>query len=376
MKVVFRADASLLIGTGHVMRCLTLADALAQRGSDCEFICREHEGNLIDYIRQRGFQVNALPVLDRNTCDTQSILSNQVHTNPRHSHWLGATQVQDAKACLSIFSAIQPDWLIVDHYALDARWEQVQASICRRVMVIDDLADRPHICDLLLDQTFGRDPSDYVALVPEYCQVVCGSKFALLRPEFAALRAYSLQRREIPRLKKLLITLGGVDKDNITGKVLTALLEIRLPLDCEITVIMGATAPWLSAVQQLAQKFYCPCQVLVGVSNMAQLMAESDLAIGAAGSTTWERCCVGLPTLMLTVADNQNYASRYLVENGAVKEIHPDIKLVWQLRNFFIEFNEKREIIKKIIEKSKKITDGKGCSRLVNIIMFLSNNHG
>lgn len=316
MKVVFRTDASLHIGTGHVMRCLTLADALAARGVHCQFICRAHEGNLIDYIRQRGFQVHALPLLPANSCAVNPAPTRPSNTEPAHSHWLGAAQAQDAQACAPIMAAQQPDWLIVDHYALDACWEQALASYCRRLMVIDDLADRPHACDLLLDQTFGRDPADYRPLVPTQCQLLCGSSYALLRPEFAALRPYSLQRRTQPQLRNLLITMGGVDKDNVTSKILIALRASPLPPDCQITVVMGATAPWLAQVQQLAQDMPWPTQVLNGVSNMAQLMADSDLAIGAAGATSWERCCLGLPTIMLVLADNQSKIAKVLSEAG------------------------------------------------------------
>src|SRR5690606_2585434 len=145
-----------------------------------------------------------------------------------HSHWLGATQTQDAAGCVPILAKLNPDWLIVDHYALDARWERALKPHYRKLMVIDDLADRPHQCDLLLDQTFGRDAEDYQTWVPANCRLLCGSHYALLRPEFAALRPYSLARRATPQLRQLLITMGGVDKDNATGQVLEALRASQL----------------------------------------------------------------------------------------------------------------------------------------------------
>ena len=308
MKVAFRTDASLQIGTGHVMRCLTLADALSAKGADCQFICRAHEGNLIDYIRSKGHTTQALPVeatFPRSLAD------------PTHAPWLGATQAQDAEACAPILAAQHFDWLIIDHYALDARWERAMAPHYRKLMVIDDLADRPHACNLLLDQTFGRDAADYRPLVPADCQLLCGSQYALLRPEFAALRPYSLQRRAHPVLRELLITMGGVDKDNATGQVLQALRACPLPADCRVTVVMGATAPWLEEVRTQAQDMPWPTRVLIGVSDMAQLMADSDLAIGAAGATSWERCCLGLPTIMLVLAENQRKIAEGLCKAGA-----------------------------------------------------------
>jgi UDP-2,4-diacetamido-2,4,6-trideoxy-beta-L-altropyranose hydrolase len=317
MKVVFRADASLRIGTGHVMRCLTLADALAERGAICHFISREHAGSLIELIQVRGYQVHPVPLalvedINSNGCNQDKPLDGLAH-----SRWLGATQAQDVQACSSILKELKPDWLIVDHYALDARWEQALAQHYGKLMVIDDLADRQHACDLLLDQTFGRDAAVYRPLVPSDCHLLCGSSYALLRPEFASLRSYSLQRRAQPSLRELLITMGGVDKDNATGQVLQMLRTCPLPAASRITVVMGATAPWLNEVRVLARDMPWPTRVLVGVSDMAQLMADSDLAIGAAGTTSWERCCLGLPTIMLVLADNQRKIAEALSEVGA-----------------------------------------------------------
>lgn len=306
--IVFRADASLQIGTGHVMRCLTLADALAARGAECQFICRAHEGNLIDFIRSKGYVTHPLPAgatLPPSSADLA------------HAPWLGATQSEDAGACVPVLAELQPDWLIVDHYSLDSRWEQALKPNYRKLMVIDDLADRPHVCDLLLDQTFGCESADYRPLVPAHCLLLCGSQYALLRPEFAALRSYSLKLRAQPALLELLITMGGVDKDNATGQVLQALRTSPLPANCRITVVMGATAPWLDEVRTLAQDMPWNTRVLVGIDDMAQLMADSDLAIGAAGATSWERCCLGVPTIMLVLAENQRKIAEALSEAGA-----------------------------------------------------------
>lgn len=317
MRVAFRADASLQIGTGHVMRCLTLADALAAKGVECHFICREHPGHLIDFIRKKGHVVSILPAARTDEAGAET--NDHAAAGTSHAGWLGATQMQDATACAPRLAALRPDWLIVDHYALDATWERALAPHYRRMMVIDDLADRPHACDLLLDQTYGRDEADYRPQVPASCRLLCGAQYALLRPEFAELRPYSLKRRAQPVLRELLVTMGGVDKDNATGAVLEVLRTCHLPTDCRITVVMGTTAPWLEAVKKQAQTLPWPTRVLVGVSNMAQLMADSDLAFGAAGATSWERCCLGLPTVMLVLAENQCVVAHALEHSDAVK---------------------------------------------------------
>jgi len=366
MKVAFRADASLQIGTGHVMRCLTLADALAARSADCQFICRAHEGNLIDFIRGKGYVAHALPIT--HEVSTGSTASDPAASAPdlAHAHWLGATQAQDAEACAPILAAQRPDWLIVDHYALDARWERALAPHYRKLMVIDDLADRPHACDLLLDQTFGRDAADYRPLVPADCRLLCGSQYALLRPEFAALRPYSLQRRARPALRELLITMGGVDKDNATGQVLQALRTCPLPADCRITVVMGATAPWLEEVRMQAQDMPWPTQVLVGVSDMAQLMADSDLAIGAAGATSWERCCLGLPTAMMVLAANQRHAARLLEQVNAVRMLDLAANLQKGLAEFINGIFTSETLLAQLRDSASKVTDGKGCEHVAD----------
>lgn len=366
MRAVFRADASLQIGTGHVMRCLTLANALAADGAHCEFICRAHQGNLIEFIHRMGFVAHALPVIHEASAGTTTLALDASTTDLDHSRWLGATQAQDAEACVPILVALQPDWLIVDHYALDARWERTLAPNYRRLMVIDDLADRPHTSDLLLDQTFGRDAADYRHLVPKDCRLLCGSQYALLRPEFAALRPYRLQRRTQPALRELLITMGGVDKDNATGQVLHALHSCPLPTDCRITVVMGATAPWLDEVRTQAKDMPWPTRVLVGVSDMAQLMADSDLAIGAAGATSWERCCLGLPTIMIVLAENQQNIAQGLERSRAVKLINLDQRLVAQLMELLPTLIDDPEHLLQMSECAARVVDGTGIESVIH----------
>jgi UDP-2,4-diacetamido-2,4,6-trideoxy-beta-L-altropyranose hydrolase len=316
MKIAFRADASLQMGSGHVMRCLTLADAFKAQGADCHFISREHPGHLLEVIHQRGYKVNTLVAqVQPAQAAIKSIVKEKLSPlqEPAHAAWLGSTWQADAQETGAILASLQPDWLVVDHYALDQRWEEALAPHYRKLLVIDDLADRPHCCDLLLDQNLGRQPQDYASLVPAHCQVLTGPHYALLRPEFAALRPYSLQRRQAqPALRHLLITMGGVDQPNATGQVLQALKSCALPADCQITVVMGLTAPWLQNVRELAAQMPWPTEVVVNVSDMAPRMADSDLAIGAAGSTSWERCCLGLPTLMVVLAGNQQPGAQAL----------------------------------------------------------------
>ncbi|VVO89825.1 UDP-2,4-diacetamido-2,4, 6-trideoxy-beta-L-altropyranose hydrolase [Pseudomonas fluorescens] len=372
LKVAFRVDASLQIGTGHVMRCLTLADALKLQGSECQFICREHPGNLIEHIRSKGFQVHVLPLKGSKTAILSDATASAAEPQPAHATWLGSTQEEDADKCTAILRELIFDWLIVDHYALDARWETALKAHYQKLMVIDDLADRPHQCDLLLDQTFGRDSKDYTPWLPDACTLLCGSKYSLLRPEFAALRAYSLERRKEPQLDHLLITMGGVDKDNATGQVLQALKSTELPASCRITVVMGTTAPWLAEVRQQAEQMPWSTTVQVGVSNMAQLMADSDLAMGAAGATTWERCCLGLPTVLVVLADNQKMAAEILDKARAVVTLSLGKHLNAELSSIIDILRHDKRRMTNITEHAKNITDGTGC-QFVASMLYKSN---
>lgn len=315
MTVVFRADASLQIGSGHVMRCLALAETLRAEGAICYFICRAHPGNLLDFIRNKQFEAFALSATESaGSADYPALQEGQL----THSAWLGATQSQDAIECAVLLGTLIPDWLVVDHYALDSRWETALEGYYNDLLVIDDLADRPHVCKILLDQNHGRTERDYIGLVPDSCQILAGARFALLRPEFTQLRKRSLERRSSPTLQHLLITMGGVDQANATGLILQTLRTCPLPDDCRISVIMGLRAPCLTSVNQIAATMPWPTEVLVNVTDMAERMTSSDLIIGAAGSTSWERCCLGVPTIMVVLADNQKPGAEALLRSGCV----------------------------------------------------------
>ena len=351
--IAFRVDASIEIGTGHVIRCLTLADTLRERGADCCFVCRAHRGNLIDFIKERGYRVVALPL---PAAPTRPVANGR---EPAHAEWLDVNWQTDA---LQTMAAIEPahlDLLIVDHYALDARWERKMRPLSARIMVIDDLADRVHDCDLLLDQNLGRSEQDYASMCPAGCKRMIGPQFSLLRPEFSNIRGYSLARRERNELKQLLVTMGGVDKCDATSRVLEALRSCALPRDLKIIVVMGPHAPWLEQVRSEAKLMPWPTEVLAGTSDMARLMADSDLAIGAAGSTSWERCCLGLPSVQVVLADNQQEIAFALERAGAVVTIDLDSLPVGLVRIFESD-QLTGDNLAVMVQVASSITDGTG----------------
>ncbi|WP_434153616.1 UDP-2,4-diacetamido-2,4,6-trideoxy-beta-L-altropyranose hydrolase [Pseudomonas sp. JZ134] len=356
MKVAIRVDASLQMGSGHVMRCLTLADALRQMSMQCHFFCRMHSGHLMDLVRSKGYTVHVLPYGSK-----QTYIDNRL----AHAHWLGSTQEQDAKACNSVLQDIQPDWLIVDHYALDAHWESIVRPSCSRLMVIDDLADRMHQCDLLLDQNLGRQIADYQGLVPAECKMLMGPNYALLRPEFALLRCQSVKRRVSTGVTRILVSLGGVDSDNVTGRVLNAISHASLPANVTITIVMGAKAPWLGQIRQQAARLPWSTEVLVGIEDMAYQMAISDLAIGAAGSTSWERCALGLPTIMMILAKNQETVAHQLENVEAALVVPLSENFTQTLISYLHLLIENDQLRRELTFKASSVTDGQGTGRVV-----------
>ena len=374
LRIVFRADASLQIGSGHVMRCLTLADALRAKGAQCHFIIRAHPGHLMEVIRQRGYVVSTLAAptqkakaaIKNGATTEQDRCPNHLHKRTQDS-WLGCTWQTDAQETAAVLSTLHPDWLVVDHYALDQGWEDALATHYCKLLVIDDLADRPHRCDLLLDQNLGRQSRDYSTLVPKTCQVLIGPHYALLRPEFAELRGDSLKRRanqQGKEIKQLLVTMGGVDQPNATKQVLQALKDCPLPQACRIIVVMGLKAPWLQDVQEMVNQMSCPIEIVVNVSDMAQRMADSDLAIGAAGSTSWERCCLGLPTLMVVLAANQNPSAQAMEAADAARLIGSVSDIGVQLPIAFAELIESERHSRMSLAASA-ITDGRGVEKVI-----------
>lgn len=363
LRVAFRTDASIEIGTGHVMRCLTLADALRENGADCIFLCRAQEGHLLDFITAQGFRALTLR---GHTSGIQSA-ANTVE-GPRHANWLGASWSEDAQDCLQHLADLPGeeviDWLVVDHYALDARWENTLRSACKRLMVMDDLADRPHDCDLLLDPSQGRTLEDYRGLLTTQAATMFGPHYALLRPEFAQLRAESLARRAGSALDKLLVTMGGVDKDNATESILEALDRSKLRPGVKITVIMGEKAPWLNQVRVRAQKMRLETEVRVAVRDMARLMADSDLAIGAGGTTTWERCCLGLPSVILALAENQREITAMMAKAGAAVAV-TDISQFDVIFSEFLAFDDLAGRLHRMSWTASQVTDGTGVALVV-----------
>jgi UDP-2,4-diacetamido-2,4,6-trideoxy-beta-L-altropyranose hydrolase len=292
MRFLFRADASTAIGSGHVARCASLAQALAAAGHEVQFASRALAGDLNHWLEAEGFRVHEISGV-ADAAMTESV---------------------DADATKKSVPAQRYDWLIVDHYGLGATWERAMAALADGIFVIDDLG-RHHDCDLLLDQNY-ENPTHalYSSRTPSGCELLLGPQFALLRPEFTALRPVALRRRR-DAISWILVCMGGSDPFNETGKVLLGLSQLtqqRLRID----VAIGTGNPHRSAVEAACAGLR-HATLHVQASNMAELMAAADCVICGAGNITWERCALGLPGLATIMADNQASAAAAVDAAGA-----------------------------------------------------------
>ena len=306
--VIFRTDASLEIGTGHVMRCLTLASVLRERGVLCQFVCREHPGHLVDQIRHRGFDAYVLPFV----CKLAS--GGTLPGSSQSAHLPGTDWVTDAQQTRDLLNDTLVDYLIVDHYALDVNWERSLRSSCRQLMVIDDLANRFHDCDILLDQNLHTDAVlRYRPLVPASCRLLLGPSHVLLSPAFDA-PAPRLRNGEI---RTVLVYFGGNDINNQAGRTVEALTHFP---DIHADVILGTAHPYREMVFAAARG-YGQLRVIDNCTDMAGAMRWADLGVGTCGMAAWERCAVGLTTLVSVSADNQREDAEALDRLGAVEHL-------------------------------------------------------
>ena len=291
MRAAIRADASVIIGSGHVMRCLTLAEAIRDEGGEVLFLCRETSGHLGEEIRRRGFELAWVGMA--KSADVPGVGDGE----------------EDATDCLAALGA-GVDLLVVDHYDLDIGWEKRLRAKAGCLMVIDDLANREHDCSLLLDQNLLPDMEQrYKGLAPEGCQLLLGPQFALLRNEFHHL---ANSPRERTSIRQLLVFFGGSDMDNLTGRALRELAGTSFAAD----VVIGASNPHRREIETLCRASDGRWTLHVQTNRMAELMTRADLALGAGGSSHWERCRLGLPALVVTVADNQVATTRLLHQKG------------------------------------------------------------
>lgn len=373
IKVAIRADASNRIGTGHVMRCLTLATTLKTYGIQVIFLSKNHSGNLNDFIRAQGFELFAL-----------SAPKQQVEDQTNDKLWLGCNYQDDVNECVDALSNTKIDMLIVDHYSLNYQWQsliktKLKQSALIKLMVIDDLANRKHDCDLLLDQTLGREILDYKELIPNHCHLLLGSHYIMLRDEFvinrqAAKNKRSQYSKDSENKTNILISMGGTDTDNISEKLLNWLITYKqVNNKIYATVIANQTSPYLTNLTAIRDQ-HSWISIIKNPDSMAKLMLDADIAIGSSGSTAWERCCLGLPSLSIISASNQVFLNENLTKTGAIINLGHFSALTYEKLEKPLSklINDKNEY-KTLVKNSLLCCDGLGRNRVTNIL--LANVH-
>jgi len=352
VKFAIRTDASSLIGSGHVMRCLSLADALSHLGNDVIFICKAHKSNLINRIIDSGYQVISLALSAKNDIASPLTLEKL----------LGGTQQDDAQKTIAAVKSIKVEWMIVDHYALDKYWHKKIRQYVKRIFVIDDLGNRKYDCDILLDQNLGSTNEKYQGIVPNDCKLLLGPKYALLRPDFSKWRDKSLKKRKHVKIpKNILVSLGGVDLQNVTIDIIKELSRIPFLANKIVNVVLGSQSPHINSVKSVAESSCLEVCIHTDTKHMAELMSLADLAIGASGSSSWERCALGLPSINFVIADNQLDIALALEKAGAIITVH-------SINDLSFALNTAIKNLKSMSFKSSLICDGFGSYHVSNFL--------
>lgn len=350
MRIAFRVDASNNIGSGHVMRSLSIADVFKANGHDVVFVMRPQPGDLCDYTHTRGFKVKQL-------AKPSEWLTPQSATD--YNAWLHVSVKSDAEDFLSVAGIF--DLVVIDHYGINAHWETIVKSLTSaKLIAIDDLV-REHKCDLIIDQTLGRVAAEYHATSSE-CHVLTGTKYALLKKQFSRLHAFAETKKIDKQHHKILLTMGAIDKPNATLNVLKALSERESAI--QTTVLLGNKAPNFDNVSAFCKKHSDWIQHVPFCEDMATLMLDHTIAIGAPGSTSWERACMGLPSILVPLADNQLQICQNLIkEKAAISLSLGEIptQLNSKLNELLINFESMRL-------NNLKLCDGKGATRVVEEI--------
>lgn len=361
LNICVRVDASVNIGSGHVMRCVTLAEELRKNGNEIFFICRQHSGNLMEWIQsEKNFSVYSLPKMNetKNDLNSDDILC-----------WLGTSPQIDAQETKNIIESfnLKVDWLIIDHYFIDIQWELLLRGSVEKIMVIDDLANRSHDCDLLLDVNLHPNMEQrYLSYIPDRCSTLLGPDFLLLREEFYN----AVHKMRDGHIRRILIFYGGSDLTNETSKMLEAVQPI-LPKDVKLDVVVGRMNQHKDQIQSKVRRlpnasYHCQ------VNHMAKLMNDSDLIIGAGGSTQWERCYLGLPSIVTVIAQNQYQITQAVEETGAILNLgwyhQSNYKDKQKAITYALNFPEE---IKKMGLHAKKIVSTQHSSGVHPIIEYL-----
>ncbi len=356
MRVAIRVDASAAMGTGHLRRCLSLAEALVELGVQVTLVTRS-----LDHVAQHvliddpGFAVQWLAV-------PASKLVATLNDLPLHHAWAGVPWEQDARQTVAALQVFCPDWLVVDHYAFDARWHAtLRRELGCRLVVIDDTADRPLEPDVLVDSSWNGDHClKYANRLTRDPRWLVGPRYALLS------RAYRDAQRYVfnETVSSIGVFMGGTDPENHSLMALTACREVA-GFQKRIEIISTSANANLAALREGCQRW--PNTVLhVDQPDLSAFFARHDLQIGAGGGATWERCCIGVPSLLMAFATNQEGIVRQLGEQGVAAPVQRlTLDCVGMAVRTLIDQPRRRE---SMAARGRALVDGRGSLRVALVM--------
>ncbi len=349
MKIFFRVDASNVIGTGHLIRCLNLANAFKESLLETKFIIRQCPKFYEKLLYQNNIKIIRLNKL--NESEVENISAD-------HNSWLGVTERDDAREVISKIE--EPDLLIVDHYSLGDEWESLIklkfSSV--KLVVIDDL-ERKHNADLIIDSTFMRSKNEYIKSAN---YLLIGSEFAMLRDGFSKLHLKAKTAKSKTNYHKLIVNFGGYDEKGLTLSVLKSLKQRSQQI--KTTVIIDKNNSSFDQIVNFINENSSWINLNEFVNDIENLMCLHTIAIGAAGSSAWERACLGIPSILIQTADNQKDVIKNLQSVGAIYQLDAS-----EINNIL---NLKLDMLLSNFTKMKSINlsicDGRGCKRILNFI--------
>ncbi len=344
-RVAIRVDGSAAMGTGHLKRCLSLAQALIEAGADVRFVCRALDAVAATVLGDSGIPTLWLPVPAQAFTPAPDA--------PPHAAWAGVPQGQDADDTASTLADWRPDTVVVDHYAFDAGWQRaVRDALGCRLLVIDDTADRALEADALLDHNWAPDHrAKYAGRLQREPLWLCGPRFALLAGAYRGAGRYRFQ----DTVRSIGVFMGGTDPGGISARVLAACRVAGFTGPVE--VVSTSANPRLADLRQACANDG-HATLTLDQPDLATFFARHDLQVGAGGGASWERCCIGAPTVLLALTANQLAVVPGLAALGAVRAAgDPDLPDV--LRELIAD-SAARHLLS---ERAADLVDGRGAER-------------
>lgn len=315
MNFIFRVDSSVEIGHGHLVRCLVLAEELSKLNANIHFICRDHEGSAHQLILDLGFELHLLPG------KRIELPSND------YKDWLGLSQKEDVEQCNQIMSGLNVDHIIIDHYSIDIEWES--RAICQNLTVIDDIADREHVCLFLIDQSLVNTKSSYDLLMKgDYTYI--GNENIILREEFRSCDNWNNSYQN-----SVFVCMGGSDPRNKTTQIVHSLKNNTDLIGTIGTINVVVGSSFTSRNELLNELDDSPIDIAIQTNSkeISKHMTDSHFSIVSCGTMVLESCSLGVPTIGIILADNQTPTAAYLSNKQAIYSVAMDANIAESLNH-------------------------------------------